>query len=37
MKFHGIEIIMEILKKKKTKQKRNKNEWSFSKSMYLAN
>ena len=34
MKFHGIKIIIEIIKKK-TKQ--NKNEWSFSKSMHLAN
>ena len=37
MKFHDIEMIIEILKKNKTKQKQNKNEWSFSKSMHLAN
>ena len=34
MKFHGIEIIIEIIK---NKTKQNKNEWSFSKSMHLAN
>ena len=35
MKFHGIKIIIESVKKNKTKQ--NKNEWSFSKFMHLAN
>ena len=35
MKFHGIKIIIESIKKNETKQ--NKNEWSFSKSMHLAN
>ena len=37
MKFHGIEIIIEIIKKKQNKTKQNKNEWSFSKSMHRAN
>ena len=37
MKFHGIKIIIESVKKKQNKTKQNKNEWSFSKSMHLAN
>ena len=37
MKFHGIKIIIESVKKKRNKTKQNKNEWSFSKSMHLAN